>query len=259
MMKRTALAIFLLLAAFSAAAQDQAPARVYSTNKDFRNRVFEVKHRDPATIYSSVKLLGSGFEGADISMNQTLGTITVRDFPENIALIDEAIKRLDREEPAEPQVELHLYVLIGSASHAAPPLPQELTDVVTQLQSTLRYSSYGLLATSVHRTRSGRGIESSGVADSKLLGMNAPDIQPVMYSYSLRRLTVLDSPKQDAVDVENLRFSIRMPISVGDKIVYQDVGFETPVTIRQGEKVVVGTTTMKDQALIVVVTAKVER
>ena len=48
---------------------------------------------------------------------------------------------------------------------------------------------------------------------------------------------------------------MKVPLDVGDgKVQYQSVGFETPVSIRQGEKVVIGTTTMRDKALIVVLT-----
>jgi len=52
---------------------------------------------------------------------------------------------------------------------------------------------------------------------------------------------------------------MRVPISVGgtQPTQYQSVGFETPVSIHQNEKVVIGTTTMGDKALIVVVTATV--
>ena len=51
---------------------------------------------------------------------------------------------------------------------------------------------------------------------------------------------------------------MRVPIDVGNNnIQYQSVGFNTPVSLRQGEKVVIGTTTMRDKALVVVVTASV--
>jgi hypothetical protein len=58
---------------------------------------------------------------------------------------------------------------------------------------------------------------------------------------------------------ENFDFSMRIPVNVGgDKPVqYQNVGFDRPVSVRQNEKVVIGTTTMGDKALIVVVTATV--
>lgn len=260
-MKRTVFAVFILFLASIATAQEapKAPERAYTTTRDFRNRVFEVKHRDPRLLAVSVKLLGSGFQGADLSVNDELRTITVRDFPENIAAIEEAIKRLDQPVAGEAELEFHVYVLIGSnAPSSARKLPDELVPVVKQLEATLRYSSYGLLTTSVHHTRAGNGIESSGVAEAKLLGMTTPDTKPIFYRYNLRRITVPQGATRESADVESFRFSMQVPISMGNNDVkYQDVGFETPVTIREGEKVVVGTTTMGDKALIVVVTATV--
>lgn len=38
---------------------------------------------------------------------------------------------------------------------------------------------------------------------------------------------------------------------------FVSIGFQTAVAVKQGEKVVIGTTTMNDKALVVVVTAKV--
>ena len=256
-MNRILSALLLVLLALGVFAQEKDDTPTYTTTREFKNRVFEVKHREPRFLASAVKLLGSGFQGAAISVNEELRTITVRDFPENIALIEEAVQRLDKPIAGEPEVEFHVYVLIGSTTAtAARELPDEIVDVVKELKSTLRYSSYGLMTTSIHRTRAGTGIESSGVAENKPLGMTTPDLNPILYSYTLRRITVPQATTK-AVDVENFRFSMRIPIAVGGGVQYQNVGFETPVTIHEGEKVVVGTTTMGDKALVVVVTAKV--
>jgi hypothetical protein len=51
---------------------------------------------------------------------------------------------------------------------------------------------------------------------------------------------------------------MRIPVETATGIInYESVGFETPVNIREGEKVVVGTTTMQDKGLIVVLTARI--
>ena len=52
-------------------------------------------------------------------------------------------------------------------------------------------------------------------------------------------------------------FEMRIPISVGTQISYDSIGFRTPVNLREGEKVVVGTTTMEDKGLVVVLSAKI--
>lgn len=265
-MKRILSAILFATLALGAFAQSKTEERAFTTTRDYRNRVFEIKHRDPNVIASAVKLLGSGFPGADLSVNMELGTLTVRDFPENLATIEEAIGRLDKPVAAEPEVEFHIFILVASnTATTARELPDELVEVVKELKATLRYTNYGLMTTSVHRTRQGQGIESSGVAETKLLGLTTPGISPILYNYNLRRVTVPQRTPRATADVESFRFSMRIPIAVGStrgdqpNIQYQDVGFQTPVTIREGEKVVVGTTTMGDKALIVVVTASFEQ
>lgn len=250
-MKR--LLIALLLVAGAAFAQDEPS---FNTNKDFRHRIFIIEHRDPRFILSAVQLLGSGFKGAGMSINPELHTITVRDFPENIAAIEQAIGRLDKPAPVAPDMELKISVLIASKTPLATgaATPEELAPVVKQLQATLSYPHYGLLTTTVHRSRTGVGIEGSGVAESALLGMKAPEVRPVFYAYKLSNVSV----GEEKVDIGHFEFSLRVPLDVGGgSIQYQNVGFETPVALKQGEKVVIGTTTMNDKALVVVVTAKV--
>ncbi|HEY1404129.1 MAG TPA: hypothetical protein VGB05_08395, partial [Pyrinomonadaceae bacterium] len=80
--------------------QSPAPAAPDNTvsHTNFKNRVFEVKHREPDTLLSVLRLLTSGHKGAQISANRPFKTITVRDFPENIVSIEETLKRLDTPE-----------------------------------------------------------------------------------------------------------------------------------------------------------------
>jgi hypothetical protein len=262
-MKRLTTLLAALLLAATALAQsektDEKKPEEFNTVREFRNKVFEVHNRLPREIYSSIALLGSGFKGAAINYNTELHTVTVRDFPENLAAIEEAIKRLDKPVDAAADIELKIAVLIASKTPFAnaPAVPDELAPVVKQLQSTLRYSNYGLLTTSIHRTTIGRGIEGSGVADATLLGMKPDQERPILYRYKLRNLRSTSTPERTVIDVENFEFSMSVPINVGSSIQYQNVGFETPVSLREKEKVVIGTTTMGDKALIVVVTASI--
>ena len=263
-MKRITIIIAALLIAGSALAQEKAPAPAdeYNTVREYRSKVFEVHNRDAREIASSVKLLGSGFKGSALSVNNEMHTITVRDFPENIASIEGAIARLDQPIANAPDIEMKISVLIGSKTPlaGAPSVPDELAPVVKQLESTLRYAHYGLMTATVQRTKPGNGLNGSGVAEPTLLGMTVKEGQPILYSYRLRRITATGG-ERPSIDIDNFEFSMRVPISVGGATPtqYQSVGFETPVSIRQNEKVVIGTTTMGDKALIVVVTAMVAK
>ena len=52
---------------------------------------------------------------------------------------------------------------------------------------------------------------------------------------------------------------MRVPVNVGTQTTYEPTGFSTPVTVRDGEKVVVGTTTMGDKGLVIVLIASVSK
>lgn len=259
-MKRFTIIVATMLISVCAIAQEKK-AEDYNTVREFRSKVFEVHSRDAREIASSVKLLGSGFKGADMSVNNDLHTITVRDFPENIAAIEGAITRLDHAVAESPDIEMKISVLIGSKTPlaGASSVPEELAPVVKQLESTLKYAHYGLMTATVQRTKAGNGLNGSGVADPTILGMAAREGKPILYNYRLARITTTTG-ERPSLDIENFEFSMRVPIDVGgtaQPTQYQSVGFETPVSIRQNEKVVIGTTTMGEKALIVVVTATV--
>jgi hypothetical protein len=253
------LLVAALLFATAALAQEPKAADEASSNLKFRNRVFELHNRDPRVIADAITLLGSGANGASLRYNQELRTITVRDFPENIATMEEAIRRLDKPAAAVPDIELKISVLVGSKSPmAAAAVPDELAPVVKQLQSTLRYSTYGLLAAVLQRAVPTDGsVDGSGVAEPSVIGLPATSRMPISYSYHLRHVNVNTTGERSAIDVGMFEFTLQYPASPDG--IPQSVGFKTPVSIRENEKVVIGTTTMGDKALIVVMTANVAK
>src|SRR5688572_26752615 len=112
----------LLLISVSASFSQQPPSATtpkpeseYVTEKGFKSKVFEIKYREASSLASVLRQLGSGFRGASISSSSEFKTITVRDFPENIATMEEALKRLDTPGPQRPNIELHMHVLVASA------------------------------------------------------------------------------------------------------------------------------------------------
>lgn len=253
-MKRI-IAILLLAFATVAFAQEKKDDD-YSTTRDFKTKLIAVHNRDPREIYATVRLLGSGFKGAAMTFNEDTHTIAVRDFPENIATIEEAVTRLDKPSAAQPDVEFKIWILLGSKSPLnGPATPPELDGVVKQLESTLRYSHFGLMTSALHRASASHGaLDGSGVADPALLAMAVQEAQPVFYSYRLANISLTDS---GAVDVQAFKFSMRLPVRTGEKqFSYTDIGFDTPVTLKSNDKVVIGTTTLADKAVIVIVTAR---
>ncbi|HYE15886.1 MAG TPA: hypothetical protein VD968_15700 [Pyrinomonadaceae bacterium] len=263
-----ALALLLSLAPAAARAQEEqqqkspAPGAAQQQSSPgferFRNRVFEVTHRDPVMLASVLHPLGSGHGGALISPNREFKTITVRDYAANIAVIEEAIKRFDRPVPAPPSVEFQIHMLVASNDPAASNrFPAELNEAVSRLQPSLGYKSYTLMGSQVVRSREGRGeIYNKGVADLKLTDNAAAGRNPVFYNYTIRAVSLDPTASPGKVEVEEFSLDMKIPLlASADKVVYEDVGFKNPVSLRQGERVVVGTTSVGDKSVVVILSA----
>src|SRR5437868_6514585 len=172
--------VLTLLFAFTALAQQPQPAQgvaptpapsakepEYVTEKGFKGKVFEIKHREPISLYRAIYTLGSGYKGATMSYSNEDKIIVVRDFPENITAIEEAIKRLDTPQPARPDIELHIHFLLASNIEGSNnQLPSEINEAVKQLRATLAYKNYYLASSIIQRTKDGsRGISGFGNAE----------------------------------------------------------------------------------------------
>ncbi|HEX8148073.1 MAG TPA: secretin N-terminal domain-containing protein [Pyrinomonadaceae bacterium] len=258
--KRTFLALaLLLLAAPAALAQSEAPRQEesYVTQKMFQSRVFDVKNRDPQSLVRVLAPLTSGFRGAVVSANPEFRTISVRDFAENIAVIEEAIRRLDTPEAARPSVEFRVHMLVASNDEAVVNrYPAELSDVVKQLQTSLGYKNFSLMGSQIVRGKEGRGDNyNRGVADLRMANDTPANKSPVYYSYNLSNVS-LDGAR---VQVDQFSMEMRVPLWLGEgKIVYETVGFKNPVALREGERVVAGTTSIADKNVVVILTAKTQ-
>jgi len=240
--------------------QKQTPAAEdnYVREKGFASEVFEVKNRDPLQLTSVLRPLGSGFRGAALTPNAEFGTISVRDFPENISAIREAIRRLDTPEPPRPAIEFHVHLLVGADDERAPrDLPAGLGDVVNQLRAALGHKNFSVMGSQVLRGKEGRGdVYNKGVAALGLADAAAVSGYPVFYEYHLRSFSLDSAAGPTRVQVEDFSMSLRVPLVLSpNNVTYQDVGFRNPVALREGERVIVGTTSVSDKSLVVVLSA----
>jgi type II secretory pathway component GspD/PulD (secretin) len=253
----------LVLAAPAALAQSEAPKQEdnYVTQKMFQNRVFDVKNRDPQSLVRVLAPLTSGFRGATVSANGEFHTISVRDFAENIAVIEEAIRRLDTPEVVRPSVEFQVHMLVASNEETLPNRhPAELTDVIKQLQSTLGYKNFNMIGSQIVRARDGQSTNwNKGVADLRLSNDTPASKNPVYYSYSLNQISLEGTGAQTRLRIGQFNMDLKMPLWLGgDKLVYEPVGFNNPVTLREGERVVAGTTSIGDKSVVVIISAKTQ-
>jgi hypothetical protein len=255
-MKGALVAFLLILLSLSASfAQATTPAAArpepdYVTEKGFKSKVLDVKYRDATSLAQVLRQLGSGFKGSAISANTEFKTITVRDFPENLATMEEALKRLDVPSTPRSDIELHMHVLIASnTAGKSQQIPAELKDVLTQLRGTLSYQNYELATSVIQRlTETSREFRGKGATQISGAVPGSPDLG-MPYEYLISSVAVLPSPTgASTVRIGDFSFNI-----VTDKDRAQ---VQTALNLRDGEKVVVGTATMRDRALIVVLTAR---
>ena len=255
------LALPLLLAILATAALGQAtsqpapaPTDRYVTNWGFKNRVFEVHNRMPDDLVPVIRLLTSGFKGAELAASNEFRTITVRDFPENIAAIEEAIKRLDTPEVTRPDIELRMHVLLASNKEGASnQYPADLKDVIGELQKTLNFKEYTLLTSIVQRTRESRGWRSSyldGRGSAEVAWPNTIEKRISNYQFYANSVALTSSPS-GATEIQLGEFTFSLSVPGTEAKIHSDV------RMRDGEKVVVGTAGFSDKALILVMTARV--
>lgn len=228
------------------------PEDNYVTEKGFKSKVFTISHRDPGSLGTVLLPMLSDFKGSMIRANPEFKTLTVRDFPENLATIEEAIKRLDTPATPRPNIELHMFLLVASSTGATTEqLPAELKDVVAQLRGTLTYKNYELAASIVQRlTETPRGLHGSGTAQISNIQQAASPSTALPYEYQINSVSLVQTAAGGPT-VQIAEFSFA---TMSEK---ERAQIQTALNLRDGEKVVVGTATIRDRALIVVLTAKV--
>lgn len=250
----TAVFVLTLISVSAAFAQQPAstprPEPDYVTEKGFKSTVFDVKYRDATMLAQVLRNLGSGFKGATVQSNSEFKTITVRDFPENLATMEEVIKRLDVPAAPRANIELHMHVLIASnAAGGGSDMPAELRDVLTQLRGTLNYRNYELAASVVQRlTATDRLLQGSGTAEVPSGTSGTPNVS-MPYEYYINNVSMT----QDVSGGPNMRISEFSFSTVSDK---DRARIQTALNLRDGEKVVVGTASLRSRALVIVLTAR---
>jgi hypothetical protein len=219
--------------------------------KGMKARVFEVRHQDADQLTRPLEPLLSGAKGAKLSASSSLRTISVRDFPENLAAIEQALRRLDVPTPPRPDIEVRLRILIA-AHEGGGDVPEDLQAVVKQLQATLSYKAFYQVTSISQRVRANAG--SGGRGEARLAPPVVDEGTTVSYRYGIEQVQIpvvaAGSPQQ--VQLRRLRFELE-----GKHLGEAEVS--TGVSLREGEKVVVGTGSLKNRAMIVVVSVKVAR
>jgi hypothetical protein len=256
-----AIALVLMALAVPAAAEGNARAGSGGTGgggsseseerppAGMKAKVFQLKHRDASDVVETLRPLMSDSRGSMLRKSDELKAISARDFPENLAALEQALKRIDVPPAPQPDVEVQIRVLLGSPLPGTSQMPSELDAVIKQLSSTLSYKSYHMVAQVTQRLRAGAG--SSGKGELVMAPPAADEKTTGHFHYNVESLILPPTAGSAAPLITLRRFKLGLESgSLGEAEV------ATGLTLREGEKVVVGTGSLKNRAMIVVVSAR---
>ncbi|MDR1841175.1 MAG: hypothetical protein LBQ86_04530 [Holophagales bacterium] len=230
----------------SAQKAPSAPNLSESVNlRGFKSKIFTIEHRNPRDLFMAIRGLGSGDPNALVQTNDMgdIKTITVRDFPENIAVIESAIKRLDVPMPEAKAVELCISVLWASKKDIpGEPVSTALSDVIKEISNTLNYKYFreAAIITSVIKNNSNAsGTVIFGLPGEKTL---YPDTS--LFKWTMEPDIIKNNDKR----IISGQFSISYGNTTHIKNAY--------INLKVEEKLLVGTATYGGLAMVVVVSAK---
>jgi hypothetical protein len=244
----TILALLSIISFASAqTAERKEPTPCDPIDKNLKGRIFEVKHRDPDTIIDVIRPLASPSKEAMIKGNDQFRTISVRDYPENLTLMEEAIKRLDSPESSAYDIRLKIHLLIASKSEGlGNNVPSEVKRAIDQLEPSTDYKSFYYVSSIAQRLHEGfREARGKGTAE---LGIPLfKEIKSAGYEFRINSVSV--SPVESHLNIKLGDFTFIL------RSAKEDLGeamVKTDVSVKDGEQVVVGRASLKDKALILI-------
>ena len=196
-------------------------------------KTFVLKHADPLSFEKLLKVFPASISIASVSGQSV---ISVSGAPQVVAAIEETIKRLDVPSTT-PSYEV-LAQLVSCSKAGAPPetTPAELADVVAQLKKTFGYEGCSVAQDLFVRATAGQNFEAS------VGGMRKDEW-----------FMILGSIEPLSTDPSVVHFS---------ELVYRDSSgarrFRGPVTMREGQRPVLGTVGSlgTDRVGVIVLSAK---
>ena len=249
-MKRLVFA--LLLIALPLAAQEAQPKAPPPAAAPHVQKLFLLKYADPTHVANLL-----GVFNASVRPDSDMHALAVETTSEaTMQAIEEAIQRLDVPSAASKNIDMTAYLLIGGETAGTEPsaMPKELDSVVAQLKNAFAFKSYRLLDTLALRTRIGQRASTSSVGRPMQIGDKA-----AATTTQFRINSAGIGSDETTVRIDGLNLQSRIPVATSGQgqFVYQDVGLQADVDIKQGQKVVIGRVSVAESALFLVLTAQV--
>ncbi len=226
-----------------------------------------IRVRGNATVLAGLARSG---RSTSVEGNSNLHAIVIHATPAEVAEVEKTIHELDSLDPSNSgkNVELVAY-LIGGSMDAPGSTPDSGTELLApvykQLHAIFPYRSYQLINTVLMRSGQGYFTSTSGMLKSL---QNNPDFnQPGNYRLQYdSALVTEDSPP--LIHLAKVQFNAKIPVASGGlktkegyvstQFSMVDIGIETNVDLREGQKVVIGTSNVEPAGttLFLVVTAR---
>ena len=199
----------------------------------------------------SAMLIGIAFGDGKVIVNRDpkAQMIVVSGPPELLTAIETAIQKADVPDKPALNVELTFYTIIAGEVTGSSALPEELAGVAKQVKGLFGYPSLRLMDSLQVRARDGMRGEATG-----LMGRMSTSM-PNYYQLSFGEMKVDGAEKAQSIKLSRLKFGTR--IAIGSH--YFDSGFTTDVDFREGQKIVIGKSSLDSSGtpFFVVVTGRV--
>jgi hypothetical protein len=207
-------------------------------------------------VITLIRLLN--ISAVNIVHDSQLKTLALRGTPEEIARVEELLKRFDVPAPGKlaRQIQITIHTIEATDQPGeSPALPPNLTSAVEQLRTAFGYKGFRLMDTILLQGREGSELELTG-----MLPITATQSSEKTF-YVARYARAGYNDAQKTLFVNGFKFNIRIPVSSGEHTTYGDSGITTDLSIRDGQKLVLGKLT-KDQTpgtgVFLILTAKVD-
>jgi hypothetical protein len=261
-MKRLLTALFCLAGIASAQTYQPPP------DAKWVQKVIDVKYANTNALAQLLGGMKQGRNADSVTAQLDLHAISVGSYdPSFLKLAEDIIKRYDvpTAAPAAPShhygVEIVAYILLaGPKGSSGDALPTDLEPVAKQLRSVFGYTDIRLLESSLIRGREATSLSPQVEVSGTLSGLAEGQKVPVIYQIRVRKIGVESNGKLNTVALEHFSFEARLPYEAGpDKTDFMGLGFNTDLSIAEGQKVVVGKSHIGagNQALILVLSARI--
>jgi hypothetical protein len=260
MLKRNTSAAVLVIVALAVTptvAQESSTSPVPPTpnvDGELVTKIFKLQYADVRKV-SNVLFVFGGQKQSD----QDLGVIAWTGPRSQLPAIEAAIRSLDVAPVPEINVELTVYFLM--ATKEGPPstsVPADLDGVAVQLQEVFGYTSVRLIEVTAIRVRNGSQGKINGILPQRLA-----DDREARYEFFFDKLQVTEDSSGRSIRLDRLNAGVQAPHTVveGGQATtrYMQTGIQTDIDLREGQKAVIGKTSIEGGAetVFVVVTGTI--